>query len=433
MQHALRMGTHAERDYFLRGRSLFDAVFVNANLMEATRDATSVLLIRLKRPYLIDPITYAFASDPTLLRSGTQPKAGASKPRPRSTFQALAEAYALPIAEQIGQRRLSPRDFTSETFAITVDRVLQYQNGIVGQSLASNAEFIGAQLDGVVTATPDGLIPPYFVDDFSGSWTDLNLAALTQASETRKDQVVGMVAYDSTSSTLNHTLPLGMKVLETNVSRLILWPADLDEHYAVDAVLQAYSDLVEQLASAGRRVWAAYGGFFAILLRFRGLDGVSHGLGYGDKRQTEPVTGGGVPPASYYAKPVRDNVSIGTLSLLAEGLTVQQYKDRICECAICSELLDRGGVDELLGAFSETELRPSPRRGMIEVSTPFVYRLARFHYLLNRASEIQWVESGISFGDIAAQMRSDAEWAADRIGDKAVRHIERWLRVAQPD
>src|SRR6266404_7800641 len=130
MRHILRMGTHAERDYFLRGRSLFDNVIVNANLAEATRDATAVLLVRLKRPYLIDPITYVFSLDPTLLRSSTQPKDSTARRRPRSTFQALADAYALPIANSIGERRLTPKDLNDENFAIIVDRVVHYQNGI---------------------------------------------------------------------------------------------------------------------------------------------------------------------------------------------------------------------------------------------------------------------------------------------------------------
>jgi hypothetical protein len=433
MRHALRMGTHAERDYFIRGRSLFDTVIVNANLMEATRDATSVLLVRLKRPYLIDPITYAFALDPVLLRSATQPKERDAEPRPRATFGALAEAYGLPIAGAIGRTRLKPSDFNEETFPIVVDRVMQYQSGIVMERLSKNAEFIGASLDQTTIAAPQGLIPPYFVDDFSGSWRELNLAALNQAAQTRKDQAVGMVAYDSGSSSLHNTQVLAIRLLETGVQQFIIWPADLDEHVAPISLLEPYVELVTRLSSAGRRVWAAYGGFFAIMMRFRGIEGLSHGLGYGDKRQMEPVTGGGLPPATYYAKPVRDTVSIGTLSVLVDGLTEAEYRQRICSCAICEGLLKYGGVPGLLKALSETDLRASAKRGMVEVTTPRVYRLSRFHYLLNRAAEVAWLDSGVSFHEVESTLKSDAEWASNRIGEVAVRHIPRWLQVTSQD
>ena len=72
MIHAIRLGTHAEKDYLVRGSQWFSEVVINANLLEATSGASGIFLISLEKPYSIDPVTYSFGQDPHYLMNTTR-------------------------------------------------------------------------------------------------------------------------------------------------------------------------------------------------------------------------------------------------------------------------------------------------------------------------------------------------------------------------
>ena len=62
----LRLGSHAEKEYFLKTSPLYDGVIIGANLLESTPGATSSLLLKIKKmgkKVYIDPITYSFGLD----------------------------------------------------------------------------------------------------------------------------------------------------------------------------------------------------------------------------------------------------------------------------------------------------------------------------------------------------------------------------------
>ena len=68
----LRLGSHAEKEYFLKTVKEWDGLIVGANLLEASPGATSSLILKSageqnKIPYYIDPMTYAFG---TLVENG---------------------------------------------------------------------------------------------------------------------------------------------------------------------------------------------------------------------------------------------------------------------------------------------------------------------------------------------------------------------------
>lgn len=429
----LRMGTHAESDYFVRARGLYDGLVLNANLVEATTGATSLLVVRVKRPYMIDPITFAFALDPSLLRSESQPRDPDESPRARATFNALAEAYSLPIADRVGIDPIRPSDLTRDRLAIVVDKVLQYQSVTLRQALDENADFVGSPLHAESQwLTPARIVAPYFVDDASSRWREINLQMIGQTVAQRRESAAGMVAFDATD--LNDVMAeqLARHYGQTGATTLWTWPADLDEHSSATSVLGAYAFLVQRLTVQGVRVLAAYGGFFALLLTYSGLAGLSHGLGYGDKRRVEPVVGGGLPPARYYLWPLRDSVSMATFAVVCAGLTDAEYRTYICSCPICDGLLRSGGVSNLIAELTASELRPSPSRGMVEVATPRVYRMSRFHFLFNRRREVELMRAAIPYEELSQQLMAEGEWVAERIGWNAVRHLERWIRAATP-
>lgn len=167
------------------------------------------------------------------------------------------------------------------------------------------------------------------------------------------------------------------------------------------------------------------------MLAFRGMRGLAHGPGYGDKRNLEPVTGGGVPPAMFYLRPLRDSIPVGSLPAVIGTLSEAEYREQVCGCPICSGLL-KHGVSGLVAQLTETELRATPVRGPIEVSTPFVYRACRFHFMFNRAAEVEHVNSLTLFGELESELHDNRDWIAARLGRGAARHLDLWLTAANP-
>jgi hypothetical protein len=430
-EHLLRMGTQAEKDYFRLGSTLYDTLVLNANLVEASPSSTAIFVAVTRKPFVIDPVTYAFALSPRLLLSA-RPRKEQARPA-RATFVALASAFALP-AELVGKRELSPRDFNVPTrIGDFTDAVYSYQRSRLVEALENDSAFLFDDAgDRVGAARPRDIVVPYFVDDLAGTWRQLNLQLLRTVGQSPAEGYAGVLAFQSRLSTQYGVAQLALDYGDSPTRRMFVWPTDLDEHAAPVSLLRDYAYLISQLASAGKSPISAYGGFFALLLAFRGMSGVTHGVGYGDKRDLEPVVGGGLPPARYYVRGLRDSVGMGEVPVIAEGLSDDEFRERVCNCVICDALLNKGGVAGLVQELTETELRRTPTKGTVEVATARVYRMARFHFLANRADEVAFVRQAVDWDDVARQVRSEAQWVGDRLGSGAVGHIDRWLTAANP-
>ncbi len=422
--HYLRMGTHAEKAYLERGRAFYDRIVLNANLVEASRGATSVFVAIGGKPYFIDPVTYAFALDPRFLLSSR------TKGRPagvKATFLGLSSRYELPEGF-LGVRPLAPADLTGTVLAALTNNVLAYQSGVLESALAEDVAFITGGMAGL---RPHFLIPPYFVNSAPDDWIDVNTEAIRLAAPVA-ESMLALFAYDSRRVTGQSLVSLGLRYADSDAMKLLIWPTNLDEHRSAGSVLGDYASVVRQLTRAGKRVTAAYGGFFGLLLAFAGMSGVVHGVGYGDKRDLEPVVGGGLPPATYYVRALRDAVPVGDLAFLVRGLSVDDFKRWVCDCVICSEILSAGGVERLVRDYSETEDRQSASGDMLAVPTARVYRATRFHYLANRAREFEWIGTAHSFEEVKRLLLEEERWAAGRLGIPATSHIRRWIDAIEP-
>lgn len=429
-RHWLRLGTHAEKDYLVKLRGKFDGLVLNANLVESTSSSLAIFAQSLAKPYLIDPITYSFALNPRLLLS--QPRQGPQQLR--STFASLAARYRVPEGIA-GGRPLTPTDFALvDQIEEFVQAVLIYQRDRLYEALEQDAAFlIAADVDPALIPRPSTLLAPYFAEEREDDWLDFNVRALRFARELAMPVAIsGVLAYDSTRLTASAVRNLALRYAASGASQIVVWPADLDEHVSSADQLNSYADAVSILSAGDVEVTAAFGGYFAVLLAYRGMRGLSHGVGYGDKRNLQPVLGGGLPPARFYVRAIRDVVAMGDMALLAVGLDEREFRERVCSCVICTELLQTRGVEGLVAEYTETEDRQSTR-GLVAVATRRVYQMTRFHYLLNRVEEIQEVRSGAPFGALAERLVAGAEWVRRRLGGQVVEHVDRWVAAADPD
>jgi hypothetical protein len=385
--HAIRLGTHAEKEYLLRAAPWFTEVVLNANLVEATAGASSVFVVSLAKPYVIDPVTYAFGQNPYHLMNVRRGDI-------KRTFRALGERFGEPVATCLAQgRALQPGDFSSvATVEGFCSRVLGYQVGRVGEALEANEVFLEPGLEGF---PPVRLISPYFYNDETVGWLDVNRRLADASVEGGSGtEVWAVVSFDGLLLDRREDIDkLAESYGSVGCSGFLFWPADFEETRATMGQIVGLRRLVASLCSVGRSGIMLYGGYFSALLQDEGMAGISHGVGYGEKRDVVPVLGGGLPPAKYYLRAIHDDIYIHEMLQVAEELDERTFQSEICDCTICSGVIARGGLQLLRDEFGATEERPYGG-GFRSAPTGRVYRLTRFHYLENKHRELAEIAAG---------------------------------------
>lgn len=392
--HIVRLGTHAEKEYLLRAYAWFDEVALNANLVEGTASALSVFVTELRdkgKAYFIDPVTYAFALSPDYLRKASVSTTG--RQSLKRTFSGLAGRYGPVVERCAGRIRLEPSHLASESDqAEFCDGVLRYQSEKLNEALLASDYFLMME-ESAEPLIPSRLLAPYFHLSGDLEWLETNVSLARQALLQQPDCWV-VVCIDSVLLDSKEAVDaIASHYAELRVPGFLVWATDFEEERATEGQISGLKSLIIRLASGGtKQVINMFGGYFSLLLSEFGLTGVSHGLGYGERRDIVPVLGGGLPPAKYYLPAIHEHIRIDQLVSIATQpqLDASLFAHNICDCVICTGLL-RQGLDFLITQYSATETRIVNGRYR-EVATPQVYRLTRFHYLSNKNREFHTVE-----------------------------------------
>jgi len=418
------MGTHAEKDYLLRASAWYDEVFFNANLVEGTAGATALLGLELARRgkgFTIDPVTYAFALDPAHLMSK-----GKNRTTPRKTFLRLARQYGLIDEDALQLPRLTPNYFSDDDrLRRFVNRVLTYQRSRCGEALVADKEFLSDQDPNL---HPHRMLAPYFFMSHNDPWMDVNRRLAEAACEIAKSEfhenVYAVICIDSLILDQPEAIEkVAEMCMGLDCEGFCLWVADFNEQRATIGQIKGLADLASRVTQGGKPLLDLYGGYFAALLRNRGMSGISHGVGYGEKRDLIPVVGGGLPPAKYYLQRIHDEIYIDDLARLAQGLSRNEFVSEICRCTICQGLLDAGDVDGLLDRYGQTVVRTSAKTDR-EFSTPEVYRLSRYHFLHNR--HIELLELRNQPEPPVSQLSDAYAYMGEKLGSSRFRFLEIW-------
>lgn len=423
MTHIIRLGTQAEKEYFERASPWYDEVLLNANLVEATAGATSLFVFQLEKPYFIDPVTYAFAVDPLYIQS----EDAAGEKRFKRTFKNLAFRYGITKSNKEDPPRLSTRYFSDAgRLRQFCELVLAYQRDKCNEALRDNEEFF--PLEEPPDLRPTRLMAPYFYSAHDPTWREINGRLVTQSSELAGDLPLwAVICMDALvlddDAVVNEVAGYYAQLPCAGVG---IWLTDLDESSATATQLIGVRRLVSRLVESGKEIINLYGGYFSALLRFDGLTGFSHGVGYGERRDVVPVVGGGLPPAKYYLPPIHERIYLEDLLRLATGLSAQEFLDQICRCAICSGLI-RPDLDHLLNEYSRTVRKPF-RGGYRNYADPIVYRYTRFHFLHNRHLEVTSL-NGMGLDAALSQLARARNDFAEPLGANQIRFLHSWERA----
>jgi hypothetical protein len=443
----LRIGSHAEKEYIEKMIRRFDGLTVGANLVEATPGATASLLVKLCSeargvPYLIDPMTYAFGSyiDPASgqsrgdldwIKSDQKVKGqkGRSVRRIKSSYQKLANALGTVFLSACSQgRAIEPDDLRQRSTRTQVcESVLGYQLNRIRGIFSADPDYTEFADKAPL---PSALWAPYFYIEPSkeAEWIDVNLALAAESASLVKSHPVYAVLCAPRGRLLDNaflnTVAAGLP--KTGIAGVWLWFSQFDERFAKKGELENFRRLVSTLASS-MKVYNLHGGFYSLALSLYGLAGIAHGVGYGEQKDVVPVIGQSTPTVRYYLPPLYARFGVPDIERCFSMVGVRTPADfftNICDCVIC-----KGVIGSSLSNFREFGERhlssPESKRA---AQTPAAAKRCRFHFLLCRLRERDWI-AGKTEAEILGQIGNNAaDWGHTILNDQADQ-IETWADV----
>lgn len=435
-QIVIRLGTHAEKDYLHKTAALLDGVMVAANLVEATPGATASMLIKyggkvFDKAYFLDPMTYAYGQDLDMLKSERKVKKKTIIDFKRS-YKNLAETYGGVFAQALDKdKALPPKVIRKHAFEVC-ESVANYQMTRIASELDGDSEFTDFANS---VPPPTAVLSPYFyVDPHNPKpWLDLIPILASKTVEVCGEQACHAVVLadqslldDATAlSFLNKELPL------TGVSGVWFWFSNLDELTASTERLRALRSLVTQL-SKKMEVNNLHGGYFSLALSRFGMSRVSHGIGYGERKDVVPAQGGATPMVRYYLPDLRKRLGVPDIVRTFNSLgisTASDFHKQVCDCVVC-----RGVVKTNLSEFDAFgDLHFASTSSKRKSQTPAAAKRCRFHFLINRIREREAIKSQ-SIDEIQALLSSAyAKWGPQpSIGNDAS-HLARWRDAMADD
>lgn len=378
--HILRYGTVAEKGHLEKAFSAFDYLSINGNTAAYVSTAISKFIVEKffsnkEKGYFIDPITYAFQNKIELLSSKSKTT---GKTSIKKSIMKLIEIYGSPIEKVKTGVPIIPKDFDEKLRDIFADKVLSFQYDLVYKHI--NEEDLQKYLDYVAPnqslnlpqLRPKFLIAPYFYLDAQclcwEEWLNLNIEfirlSVQKSANKYKLPVFAQIVISKSilldEKALNKTIK---EYSELECDGYTVWIDDLNE---IEANLLELVGLIKLLKGLKPKpVYNMYGGYFSILLTHKSLgllNGVSHGLEYGESRMVYPV-GGGIPVSKYYYLPLHQRLDFTkAFYLLVYAGAIDPSKDNwgdskkyynsICKCPQCKSVIK----DEMIN-FVEFESR----------------------------------------------------------------------------
>jgi hypothetical protein len=425
----IRLGTHAEKDYLEKTIQFFDGYIIAANLIEATPGATASLIVKLSGakkgiPYYLDPMTYGFSLDLDYLKSEQKVKGRTVFDFKRS-YKVLAERLGGVFATAIeDDTAITPDAFAkASTIRRTCESIVEYQLNRPGTELAGDENFA----DYSTLPNPAAIFAPYFYidDDDTDSWIDLTIALAKQTAELEPGPPVhAVVCADQTFLDDDESVTRLIDELPgTGVDGVWLWFSNLNEHTASVEQLLTLRRIASEL-SESISVYNMHGGFYSLALSRYGMSGISHGVGYGEQKDIAPVQGQSTPTVRYYLPAVRKRLGVPDIERAFGEVgvnTVKDFFDKVCNCVVC-----RGAIKSLKDFQSFGELHFSSNESRRKTQTAAAAKLCRFHFLLSRIKERDWVTSEDIAG-IQAELKAGAKnWGAQPSIATNAAHLRRW-------
>lgn len=433
--HVVLYGTFIENKYFLQEyREQFDIIGFNSSIIAFAPDGIAAFIAQLKnKSYFIDPQTHAFQHDTTKIKTKKNNKYVLKK-----SIENLANRYGSVFAENVGKIKINSSHLTDNDYKLITKNVLDFELNIIEESSKNTdvKDFIDYSNSNL---KPDALIAPYFYiepDDIDNE-LESNIIFINNSKEYLSKiklendiplfaEVV--IAHDVLVKTEN--LDRVLKVYsDTNVDGIILWIDNFNETNESYTNLESYINFVKSLSS-NNSIINLHGSYFSTILSsndFGILNGVGHGIEYGEFRSVVPV-GGGVPLAKFYFPKFHKRVDYhpdaeNILTEMDWDSSLTNYISNVCSCNQCSSII-KSDVQTGFSEYGETKIsekngRPYPTAKALDKS--------RKHYLNNKIAEYDFCKNN-GKSDIIRALQKNIEIAI-RIPGNPFDHLEKWHKL----
>ncbi len=426
-EQLLRLGTHAEKDYFAVGRDLFDVVVFNANLVEYTAGAVASFVIGTlgEKPFFIDPITHAFGHSPRHIMRWKEEDGERSLVVKRSIAR-LTERYGAVIRRKVQDRRaVTPTDFTRVSDREDLcEAVIGFQMGRLHEALEEDRKYLGEE-----QIRPALVIPPYFYMDVNSfaDWLPINSDfASNVVSSVQPVPVFAEIVIDKRLLEDEEAINDIVRTYQAlQCDGFLIWISDFSEHAASRLSLRGFRHLVSGLGAGDRPVYNLYGGYFSALLAFDGLSGFCHGPGYGEGRNVVPV-GGGIPRPKYYFTPLHNRFlhSVIELFLVQEGWTAERFLGEVCACSVCRQVIDED-IDNFR-IFGKMVVRVREDGTSYQIPTARAVNCSTLHYMQAKRHEVENVRNASDRNSLVADLIAAYQRFQPFFDSDDVRHLMTW-------
>ncbi|MBJ8153495.1 hypothetical protein [Bacillus cereus] len=413
----IRYGTVAEQKYINEFSDMFDLLVINANMISyASASISKFVSTQSNLNYIIDPITHALQHKIELITS--------SKGEIKKSFAKMIGSYAEFVQEKVLERKnvLTPLDFEKEdNIEKFVESVIDFQKNHVIENVRDQDFYEYLEYAGV-DFQPLWYIIPYFSMNTltMNKWLPVNLRLIEYAiSKYPKDKLAMQIVIEKDILREKSSIEeLVGYYRDTGVERVLIWIDDFSAFESSEELIHNFCYLIKLFNQANIAVYNLYGDFFSILLCHEDspyqLNGVCHGIEYGEKRAVVPV-GGGIPINKYYYYPLHQRISYGesataltVLGYIPDNNYLGYYSD-ICGCETCKSVIGKNMNNfEQYGGSKAIEIKR--KNGIVnrEFPTTEAKGLCIKHFLNSKNEE--WKELNLkSLDEILAELLTTGE------------------------
>jgi hypothetical protein len=467
--HILRYGTVGEKAQLEKAINAYDCLAINGNSAAYVSRAIAKFVVekffsKKGKGFIIDPITFAFQQNIHLLKN--KPKTGEATLK--KSIRKLIDIYQEPINKVIDGVPINPSDFKDNSLLKDFcSRVLDFQYSIISTYIDDNdlnkyLKYAIGNMTGLVPQFhPQLLIAPYFYLDPNDpnfeKWLNLNIVFINESIRQAKEQTYGCSIFGQI--VINKDVLRNKDIIDSILKQyancrcngFTLWVDCFNEHEETQELLNGFIYFLQSLKQhhKDKPIYNMYGSFFSILLTHRSihlLDGVSHGMEYGEYREVYPV-GGGLPVSKYYYMPLHQrkdytkafymleyNHIIDT-SLTNWGQT-DRYFNEICKCEQCRIIMGEDMINfvkfesDQYYEFTNKNNKITRRKK----ASPQTKENCLYHYLLCKKMEFSIMLGTNKVDELLDDLKVEKEKYSNStfLDDSELDYIDNWCDAINP-
>lgn len=434
--HLVRYGIAGDQK-FLVGDLLntYDELVINARMVAHMAAGLALFMSQRahNKPYFIDPETHIFQHGMDYLLSTSEE----GEAKIKRSVKHLVEWYGNPIASTVRKKqRILPENFSDALKRRDFcQRVIDFQLKVINDRVkdSENVEYYEFLKEkGVAKSssfTPTLVVAPYFCMDGNtfDSWIDVNIKCADDSKKIADELgfpiAIEIVITQSVLFDSKKVKTLIDKYTKLNPAVFLVWVDAFSEHEVSEGLLDAFVSMMNDLKVSGSQVVNLYGSYFSVMLLHRGiLDGVTHGLEYGEERPLVPV-GGGIPTAKFYLPVLhlrlRGDEAFYAVQALGGFKSVADFHRLVCDCPQCKKAISNAPEKDF-GAYLKTK-----RVNTRDIPYPETKENSVRHYMFTKQKE--YTDKNID--KILGQLSDAKRQLRKYVGSENTDHCEKWANV----